>query len=640
MIVDLHKYLLIGSRSEMDRFFALAQKAGFMEFIGLSHKKALEMPNDAKTIISAIKIVRAYAAPSDDPYVSTLDPVRLSEKIINLNDEHEKLLEEQRIISAEISRVSAFGNFSRNELDRFEVEGKRVVQFFCMKSDQASEITFPPEVIYVGTEYDLSYFVSINKEPAQYPKMIEIIIDRPVGVLKERLTQVKMEIAKHEKEVFDSAKALRYLQEGLLDYLNDYHLQLAKHDAGSPLGDSLFAIEAWVPKTRIKAMFGLLSGLDVHAEEIAIDPKDKIPTYQENKGVAKLGEDLVHVYDTPAASDKDPSLWVLVFFSLFFAMIVSDAGYGLIYLSIGLFLKWKYKKASGFFRRFIKLILIVSTSCIVWGCFTASFFGIEIGPNNPYRKVSLLHYMASKKAEYHMKQKDDVYEEYVKQYPQVATAKDGHEFLVKAAKKVDGKMRYPALSGFYDNILLEFSLFIGMIHISFSFIRYMTRNWTGIGWIFFMIGGYLYFPSFLDATSFLNFMGVISKPISTIVGEQMLYTGLGLVLVISLLMKKKWGALHELTNAIQVFADVLSYIRLYALALAGMIMASTFNELGLEAGFVGGFFIIIIGHITNLTLTIMSGVIHGLRLNFLEWYHYSFEGGGRLFDPLRIRKVK
>lgn len=640
MIVNLHKYLIIGSKADMDRFFSLAQRAGFMEFIGLSHKKALEMPQDAKTIISAIKIARAHTAPFNEPFESDLDTVRLAEQIVKWNDEHEKLLEEERMLHAEIARIGAFGNFSRSELDRLEEEGKRVFQFFCMKSDLAREMTLPSEVIYVGTEYDLDYFVSINKERTQYPKMIEITIDKPVGDLRDRLHILRLELAKVEQEIHQSARALTLLQSGLLDYLNEHHLQLAKHDAATPLGQSLFAIEAWVPETKVKALYGLLSGLDIYAEEIAIEPTDKIPTYQENKGAAKIGEDLVHIYDTPASTDKDPSLWILVFFSLFFAMIVSDAGYGLIYLSVGLFLKWKFNKASGALRRIIKLTLIASTACIIWGIFTASFFGIEIGPNNPFRKMSFLHYLATTKAEYHMEKKDDVYEEYVKEFPEVATATDGHDFLVKASHEVEGNMVYDAQSEFYNNILLELSLFIGLVHLTLSFMRYMLRNWTGLGWILFMIGGYLYFPSFLDATSFLNFMGWISKPVAYAVGKQTLFIGLGLVFVIALLQKKKWGALHELTNAVQVFADVLSYLRLYALALAGMIMASTFNDLAVKAGIVGGVFIVLIGHFTNLNLTIMSGVIHGLRLNFLEWYHYSFEGGGRLFDPLRIRKVK
>jgi V/A-type H+-transporting ATPase subunit I len=639
MIVNLHKYLIVGSRSEMDHFFELAQRAGFMEFIGLSHKKALEMPDDAKTILAALKIVKQHPAASHENYSPIQDPVSLAYSILKINAEHERLLEEQRLLQAEISRIAPFGDFSRHELDLLEKEGRRIFQFFCMKSDLARDIALPSELIYLGTEYDLDYFVAINKERAQYPKMIEILINRPVGELRKQLHAVSLEIAKTEIEIHESARATSYLQHGFLQFLDDHHLKLAKHDALLPMSGSLFAIEAWVPKTKIKALQGLISTLDVHAEEIAIEEKDKIPTYQENVGASKVGEDLVQVYDTPAWTDKDPSLWVLIFFAIFFAMIISDAGYGLIYLTIGLILKWKMKKATGALKRFIKLVLILSTSCIIWGVLTASFFGIEVGPNNPFRKVSFLHYMATKKAEYHLKEKDDVYKEIVKEFPAVATATDGHDFLLKGSHEVNGSMKYDVLNEFYDNILLELSLFMGVIHLSLSFLRYMTRNWTGLGWITFMIGGYLFAPSEVGGTSFIHFMGFLSKKTAYAMGQPILLTGLGAVLIISLLQKKKWGALHELTNAIQVFADVLSYIRLYALALAGMMMASTFNDLASNAGVFAGFFIILIGHAVNIGLSIMAGVIHGLRLNFLEWYHYSFEGGGKLFNPLRLRKV-
>jgi V/A-type H+-transporting ATPase subunit I len=64
-------------------------------------------------------------------------------------------------------------------------------------------------------------------------------------------------------------------------------------------------------------------------------------------------------------------------------------------------------------------------------------------------------------------------------------------------------------------------------------------------------------------------------------------------------------------------------------------MASTFNNLGEVLGFFIGFVVVLLGHSVNIFLGIMGGVIHGLRLNFLEWYHYSFQGGGKLFNPLR-----
>ncbi len=52
------------------------------------------------------------------------------------------------------------------------------------------------------------------------------------------------------------------------------------------------------------------------------------------------------------------------------------------------------------------------------------------------------------------------------------------------------------------------------------------------------------------------------------------------------------------------------------------------------------FSVILVGHFVNMNLTIMVGVIHGLRLNFLEWYQYCFKGDGRAFNPLRLRKAK
>lgn len=638
MIVKLHKYLLFGPKKEMDGFFDLAQKAGFIEFIGIGRKKALEMPSEAKTILSAIKVLKEHGTHGKTPDVLEESPIYFANRVLEKKEEFERLSEEERILEAESARIAPFGDFSKEELLLLEKGGKRQIQFFCMKSDLAREKTLPPNVIYIGTEYDLDYFLSIQKERVDFPEMVEILIDKPIGEVKKKLRYTRIQIAQLEREIHEAATFLPLLQRGLLGYLNDYQLQMTKNDVITPLRDALFAIEAWVPETKIKALQGLIGGLKVEAVQIAIEKGDRIPTYQENRGFSRVGEDLVHVYDTPAASDKDPSLWVLVFFALFFAMIIADAGYGLIYLAVGFFLKWKCKKPTAFLKRFIKLVFITSLSCIVWGTLTASFFGIEIGPNNPFRKVSFLHYMARKKAEYHLEKKDDVYKDYAHRFPQVASARDGHDFLVKTKHIVEGRPIYQALNDFYDSILLEISLFVGMVHISFSFLRNSKRNWAGLGWIVFMIGGYLYFPLFLDATSFLNFLGVISKAASAFYGKYLLYSGLGLVFLLSLLEGKKWGALHEVTNAIQVFADVLSYLRLYALALAGMIMASTFNELGMEAGIFGGTIIILLGHLTNLTLAVMSGVIHGLRLNFLEWYHYSFEGGGRAFDPLRIRK--
>lgn len=638
MIIELKKFLIYGKKGEMDRFFFLAQRSGFCEFIGLSRKKVLELPENAKTILAAIKIAKQHCIHPKEAL--NLPPLQIAEHIIALQTLHHTLQEEERTLKAEISRIAAFGNFSQEDLDAIQRDAKRVVQFFCMKSDLARETHLPPEVLFVGTEYDLDYFISVNKERTQYPKMIEILIDQPVGKLKERLLIVREELSRADADLRAYCNALTVLQKGLDDCLNEYTLRLAKHDTTSPLGNSLFAIEAWVPKNRVEGLYALIRDLSVSCEEVAIETHDQIPTCIENKGALKLGEDLVHIYDTPAFTDKDPSGWILFFFTFFFAIIISDAGYGLIFLALALFCKWKIpKQAPAPIRRFTKLFLFLSIGTIIWGVATASFFGMEIGPNSPFRKSSFIHYLAMRKAEYHMQAHDEVYDDYLKSFPSVAQAKDGHEFLLQTQYMKEGRVKYKALEDFYLNILLEISLCIGILHLSISFLRNLVRSPVGLGWILFMIGGYLYVPVYLGATSILNFLGWVSKPAAYIIGLYLLAIGPGLVFVISLLQKKKWMALHELTNGIQVFSDILSYLRLYALALAGMVMAETVNTtLGIEMGIVGTVIIVIVGHTINIGMSAMSGAIHGLRLNFLEWYRYSFEGGGRLFNPLRLRK--
>ena len=132
----------------------------------------------------------------------------------------------------------------------------------------------------------------------------------------------------------------------------------------------------------------------------------------------------------------------------------------------------------------------------------------------------------------------------------------------------------------------------------------------------------------------LHFLNIIDKQTAFAVGPTIIFTGIGLSVVLALIQEKLRG-LGEIVNVIQVFADVLSYLRLYALGLAGMIMASTFNMLASKANIVFALPILLAGHSVNILLGMMGGVIHGLRLNFLEWYHWSFTGEGKKFNPLK-----
>jgi len=638
----MHKYLIYGAKDQMDRFFSLAQRAGFLEFIGIWHKKALEVPQSVKNILSAIKILRMWEGAEHGIELAVAsNPVALAERVVQLNMALERHLEDQRVLTTEIARIAPFGDFSKQDAVQLEKEGRRILQFFCLKSDLANDLATPPELLWVATEYDLDYYVAINEEKKQYPHMIEIQISRPLGELRVHLHEVQSRIAGMEAELKCLAINLSFLQEGLIDCLNDHHLDSAKHDACYPMGNAVFAIEAWVPATRVKGLMGLLSGLPVYCEPIAIEPKDIIPTCMENTGPAKIGEDLVHIYDAPSIHDKDPSAWVLVFFSIFFAMIVSDAGYGLIFLALGLFLKWKFPRISGKGKRLIKLSLILASASIIWGIATSNVFGLEIPPDSFFRKFSVMDYLVRHKAEYVMQTKDSNYQEILHRFPQISSAQDAEDFFEKASTMQNGVRKYVVLDSFTDNIMMEVALLMGIIHLSLSFARSLKRSWSGIGWIAVMIGGYLFLPvTILKTVTIANFMGWVSPLMAERWGLWLLALGFVIVIIAAMIQHGLKSALGEVMHVTKIFGDILSYLRLYALGLAGVLMASTFNELGGHFGLFIGCFIIFIGHLANLCLCTMGGMIHGLRLNFLEWYHFCFEGGGRLFNPLQMKRPK
>ena len=554
--------------------------------------------------------------------------------ILDLKHATEGLQEKRRITKQEIARIEVFGDFSLEDIKAIEQEGHRKIRFFFTKKGIKDQIVLSEDLIYIGTRFDLDYFITITPEKVDYEKTIEMKFDFPLSKLQSNLQRIDGEISEKEKQLKALAKYNQFLHHALIHQDNEFHLKNAQHCARNKIDDSLFAIEGWVPKDKLTELEKVVGELHVLITEISIEEGEMVPTFLENKGVAKLGEDLVHVYDTPSNTDKDPSMWVLLSFALFFGMIINDGGYGLVYLAAALYFKYKNPGLKKEGLRVWKLSAILCTFCIVWGVLTNSFFGIHIGLDSSLKKVSLLNYLTEKKAAYIFEQKDEAYAHWINKYPNLQAAKNSNEFLRGAAKESKGQIRYDMANELSDSILLELALFVGIVHISLSFLRYLGRNWQGAGWILAILGCYLYFPVFLKATTMVHYLFGFDKQEAAQQGYYLMWIGYGLAIVLAIIRSKFLGLL-EIMNAIQIFSDVISYVRIYALGLAGAIIGTTINDIAGSIFFLGGVGLFILGHCLNMILSIVGGIIHGLRLNFIEWYHYSFEGGGKLFNPLR-----
>jgi len=366
-----------------------------------------------------------------------------------------------------------------------------------------------------------------------------------------------------------------------------------RHAASQTLDrDGLFALQGWVPKPRQQRLEGFAAErrLALLLEEPL--PEDRPPTLLENPPALAAGQDLVGFYQTPAYRAWDPSIVVFVSFTLFFAMILSDAGYAAT-LALGLLAGWRRLGASLLGRRLRVLCAALVGSAFAWGLLVGSYFGLAPPAGSALASIRVL---------------------------------DVNDF----------------------ETMMRLSVGIGVIHIAIANASMAWQTWgtprasAALGWILALVGG---FALWLGDTG--------AGPSWAAGGTWLLAAGLATVFWSSGARPVRrprdallWllAGLRGLTDVTKAFGDILSYLRLFALGLASASLALTFNGLAQQAagypgvGLLLALVILLVGHGLNLVLSIMSGVVHGLRLNFIEFYNWGLSDEGYPFKAFARRE--
>ncbi|BAA98301.1 V-type ATP synthase subunit I [Chlamydia pneumoniae] len=639
MRLNIHKYLFIG-RNKAD-FFSASRELGVVEFIS---KKCFITTEQGHRFVECLKVFDHLEAEYSlealefvkDESVSVEDIVS---EVLTLNKEIKGLLETVKALRKEIVRVKPLGAFSSSEIAELSRKTGISLRFFYRTHKDNEDLEEDsPNVFYLSTAYNFDYYLVLGVVDLPRDRYTEIEAPRSVNELQVDLANLQREIRNRSDRLCDLYAYRREVLRGLCNYDNEQRLHQAKECCEDLFDGKVFAVAGWVIVDRIKELQSLCNRYQIYMERVPVDPDETIPTYLENKGVGVMGEDLVQIYDTPAYSDKDPSTWVFFAFVLFFSMIVNDAGYGLLFLMSSLLFSWKFRRKMKFSKhlsRMLKMTAILGLGCICWGTTTTSFFGMSFSKTSVFREYSMTHVLALKKAEYYLQMRPKAYKELTNEYPSLKAIRDPKAFLLATEIGSAGiESRYVVYDKFIDNILMELALFIGVVHLSLGMLRYLRYRYSGIGWILFMVSAYLYVPIYLGTVSLIHYLFHVPYELGGQIGYYGMFGGIGLAVVLAMI-QRSWRGVEEIISVIQVFSDVLSYLRIYALGLAGAMMGATFNQMGARLPMLLGSIVILLGHSVNIILSIMGGVIHGLRLNFIEWYHYSFDGGGRPLRPLR-----
>ena len=599
-IVELRKVTIAGLAAEKREVLCSLQKLGFI------HISSLKPPSDApekavserpEECFQALKYLRAsgrrrHQVPHDDNFdvdtvvAQVLDNKQRVREAIDLRD----------MLLRRIKDREPWGQFEFP--DRDDLAGERF-WFYVLplgKKSALDEIELPWEIVH---EDNMSAYVVVVSRHAPPPAMLP--------VARTRTGPYSLEDLREQLEDNELALDSLYAERDALTrwiYLLEQNIARAEDAAALNFADDqaltdehVFVLQGWAPQPRIE---DLRAFAREHALGLLVadpQPDDRPPTLLDNPPSVAGGSDLVAFYQTPAYAAWDPSRIVFFSFALFFAMILGDAGYGAVLLALVLFY-WQRMGASDTGRRMRTLGVVVTGMSVVYGILAGSYFG-----------------------------------------------------LTPTAASLPGKLQILQFDDF--DAMIRLSIVIGAVHVALANTmramyqtrwrdRYVPIAWIAViaGSLFLWLFGYGEGANALARYASIALMAAGATGVFVFGAKRKVDSFRNAVLRIV-------GGLLSLTNATKVFGDVLSYLRLFALGLASASLAITFNQLANDvaaaapgAGLLFKILILVLGHSLNLALAIISGVVHGLRLNFIEFFNWGMDEEGYPFRPFHKKEAE
>jgi len=421
--------------------------------------------------------------------------------------------------------------------------------------------------------------IEISFKELEPPKM-------PLSAMKQRL----IEDTQIMQALKDEIGAYAGFAEKLLKAKNSLKKDLEFYEALKGMGESegIAYLKGYLPVDLQEAMFGLARQHGWGAISNDPDEFDRVPTLVRNpRWISIISPVFKMIEVVPGYNELDISLWFFIFFSIFFGILIGDAGYGLIYLLLTFLAqrKWggKFNNPSIFI-----LFYILSSFAVIWGFLTASFFG--------------------------------------------------QEWLPVWARPIMPSLRN-------DVKMQEFCFFLGALHLSIAHLWRAILKFpkifflADIGWVNVLWGAFFMAKSLILGSSF------------PALAKWPLILGPALIIFFSNPRKNIFKSIGAglgalLLNIMNNFTDIVSYIRLFAVGLATVAVADAFNKMAMGVGF-NSFssglltsFILLIGHLLNIILGPLSILVHGVRLNVLEFCaHLDIKWSGFAYRPLKEEKI-
>ncbi|MDH3973748.1 MAG: hypothetical protein OEV42_05660 [Deltaproteobacteria bacterium] len=513
----------------------------------------------------------------------------LTGRIIDLDEAACEVARDLEKLESEYERVVRWGDFNHADIEALEKAGIDVTLFSCPQ--EALEKLPAGLNGHVINRIGGRCFVVVFSK-GERPQIPFSKVEAPHRSFKE-IGQLIDENKERLLAVNEALKGLAGALPLLMEILEAFRdkLEFEKVRRGMGEEDGIAYVKGFVPACRLEVLKKLASQerWGIVVEEPG--EEDDVPTLIRHSRLSALFQPVMSFMGiTPGYFEYDTNAVFLIFFSLFFAMIVGDAGYGLLLLVATFALQRFNASFSGHLQ---KLSYLLSLSTLVWGAVTGNWFGVS-GAALPLLEGLII----------------------------------------------------PGLDSFHaaaDSVVMELCFFIALLHLSVAHIwkallSYPSlRVWGESGWVIMLTGIYFLVKGLILKSA--------SLPMS------MIFVLSGFAMIILFGMQGRGGFLKGTLKGLKSLpltaldgvgglSNIVSYLRLFAVGMASKEVAAAFNAMALERGFhdVISIFIaaliLIFGHGVNMLLIAMSVIVHGIRLNILEYSgHMNIEWSGIPYKP-------
>lgn len=585
MISPMMKVFILGANTTPGM---MIQDIALVEEVHVIESNSIEKGFEAlENKVQKLKEISSYLNDSKTPEPLSEGEV---ENVISLIDE--TLLEKNTIdkdldnIEETIFLHNCFGQRSLETEGAINSSGLKITYILIPKSQK--KLITKTDFILLGTTDRLIYglYIGLNEIRSE---ILAFKVNLPTDNLNDLNTKFE-ELKNRKKLLFEKLNSFGKYKESLDRKVSELENKLRILKVGKNITSRgvLHYVEGWVLEEKIEEVERSLSSKKYGLVFSSPQEREEPPVQLKNSKWLQSCRPLYSLINSyPGYREQDVSFSFLAFTCLFFAILVGDAGYGLLTLSFTVF--FSFKKLDEKYRDLIRLGWLFSFGAIIWGAVTGNWFGIK-----SLSEIPILE-----------------------------------SLIIAPLNAFDSNSQ--------NNIIL-LCFIIGAAHISIAHLMKFISvdknvselGWIGVVWSVFLVVRNLVletpvpaYMSYILVTS-LVFIALFAKPQKNVFKR--LFEGLA-----SIPMK--------LMNC---FSDTISYIRLFAVGMATLAVASSFNEIAFGIGFDSPFnallasLILLMGHGVNIAMAALSVVVHGLRLNMLEFSsHLGIEWSGQLFKPLK-----